>query len=384
MGRITSYPETTELGANDIFLVDGSNGTRKVSAPNAASELSKLDGDAYRLTARLNGADFGATAIPNGANLNTSDYIRQGRYYCGSNEAVATYQNCPVLVPFMMEVISTISPNLDDESTGVWVYRLRKITTVTGHILYQYIYSQDTAGIFEYDTWREVAMSDSTEIISSDMIKLPSVTTITGDFASIATWIDSNYVLGRTISALVTPSGSGYFENLPFEIRATMTSSTDGWATLISNNYARVVVFGRKMSGTWQWFAPSLANVSDGSKGDYFGGNEYAQTANTWVDTISHSVTAAGVYNIHAVQSNENSYPLGIAIYSLDSESKLHIYGSTERPNSSEGRLGLSNVLSSISVSATVYLDANTTIRVRTKGSAAGNNNVSLRITHIG
>lgn len=383
MGRITSYPETTELGANDIFLVDGSNGTRKVSAPNAASELSKLDGDAYRLTTRLNGADFGAVAIPSGANLNSIDYIRQGRYYCDTAASASSCQNCPTTDPFMMEVMSPISPNIDDEVTGVWVYRLRKITTNVGRIFYQSIYSQDTAGSFTVGAWNEVALAGRMDVIDSEMIKIEGVTTIAGDFASIGAWIDANYVAGRMIEAIVVPTSAGYFTTAPFEVRAILNSSTDGWAMLQSNDYARLVVFGRKMSGTWQWFAPPLMDVSDGTKGDYYGGNAYAQTANTWVDAITHTVTTAGVYSIHAVHKNDNSYPLGIALYSIDTDSKLHIYGSTERPNSSEGRLGLSAALGSIEVSETLYFEANTTIRVRTKGATAGNNNVSLRVTHI-
>lgn len=261
MGRITSYPETTELGNSDIFLVDGSNGTRKVSAPNAASEFAKLDEDSYRLTSRLNGAGFDAIKIPNNANLNTLDYIRQGRYYCDSGESAATYQNCPVLVPFMMEVMSLVSPNVDDESTGVWVYRLRKITTVTGHIKYQYVYSQDTAGVFEYDDWFEVVTSVSDYLIRPDMIVIDHVTTIGGDFESIESWIASNYELGRTIEVLVTPTTAGYFGSASFSLRFNLSTPTYGWAIMQSDD-VKVAVFGRLNNGTWHWYSPAFKEIS--------------------------------------------------------------------------------------------------------------------------
>lgn len=263
MGRITSYPETTELGASDIFLVDGSNGTRKVSAPNAASEFAKLDAESYLLTARLNGAGFDAVKPPSNANLNTVDYIHQGRYYCDDDEVVATYQNCPTTEPFMMEVISPISPNVDDETTGVWVYRLRKILTISGRIFFQYVYSQDTAGIFTYGYWDEVVTSASGNLMRPEMIVIDHITTIAGDFASIGNWINSNYVSGRTISALVSPTSSGYFETAPFEIRATMVSANMGWAMLISpGTNGNRVVFGTK-SGSWTWYTVPLTNVTD-------------------------------------------------------------------------------------------------------------------------
>ncbi len=385
MGRITSYPETTELGASDIFLVDGSNGTRKVSAPNAASEFAKLDEDSYRLTSRLNGAGFDATKIPNGANLNTLDYIRQGRYYCDNNELVSSYQNCPVLVPFMMEVMSLVSPNVDDESTGVWVYRLRKITTVTGHIKYQYVYSQDTAGIFTYDDWFEVVTSASDYLIQPEMIVMDHITTIGGDFTSIGNWISANFVPDRVINVKVTPTSSGYFGTASFEIRAQLTTSGHyGWATLQSDN-PNVIVFGRLSNDVWSWFTTQLVDVSSGSKNDLVYSNSYTQSANAWIDTIQHTIPVSGLYSIHtAFSAASPNRPLGIALCSIDANDKLTIYGVNERTNNTEGSLGLSKELLTLSLSNMIYLEAGTTIQIRTKAVSATAGTVRIRINHIG
>lgn len=385
MGRITSYPETTELGSSDIFLVDGSNGTRKVSAPNAASEFAKLDAESYLLTARLNGAGFDAVKPPSNANLNTVDYIHQGRYYCDDDEVVATYQNCPTTEPFMMEVISPISPNVDDETTGVWVYRLRKLLTISGRIFIQYVYSQDTAGIFTYGYWDEVITSASDNLMRPEMVVLDHITTIAGDFTSIGNWISANFVPDRVINVKVTPTSSGYFGTASFEIRAQLnTAGHYGWATLQSDD-SNVIVFGRLSNDVWSWFTTQLVDVSSGSKNDLVYSNSYTQSANAWIDTIQHTIPVSGLYSIHATFTAASpNRPLGIALCSIDANDKLTIYGVNERTNNTEGSLGLSKQLLTLSLSNTLYLEVGTTIQVRTKAVSATAGTVSIRINHIG
>jgi hypothetical protein len=54
--------------------------------------------------------------------------MKVGRYYCSQTTTAATLKNCPTSVAFMMEVYSPLSTTIDNETTGTWVYRLRKIT----------------------------------------------------------------------------------------------------------------------------------------------------------------------------------------------------------------------------------------------------------------
>ncbi len=42
MAKITEYSAVTRLGASDIFIIDGANGTRKISAKDSAIELAGL------------------------------------------------------------------------------------------------------------------------------------------------------------------------------------------------------------------------------------------------------------------------------------------------------------------------------------------------------
>lgn len=107
------------------------------------------------------------TEIPAKADLNTVTYLKVGNYYCGSNATVKTFKNCPLTTynssgvgtdgsAFMMQVYSPLSPTLDNETTGTWVYRIRKIIHYSTGIEYtQYCYVGGTAGAsnWTYGDW---------------------------------------------------------------------------------------------------------------------------------------------------------------------------------------------------------------------------------------
>jgi hypothetical protein len=76
------------------------------------------------------------TAIPASANLNTPTYMKVGRYFCSQTANAKTLVNCPVEVAFMMEVYSPLSTTIDNETTGTWVYRIRKITAYNTGVTY--------------------------------------------------------------------------------------------------------------------------------------------------------------------------------------------------------------------------------------------------------
>lgn len=107
------------------------------------------------------------TSIPENADLNTLTYLKVGNYYCSQNKVVQTLKNCPLTVynssgtgtngsAFMMQVYSPISPNIDNETSGTWVYRIRKITHYNTGVEYiQYCYVGGTAGAsnWVYGDW---------------------------------------------------------------------------------------------------------------------------------------------------------------------------------------------------------------------------------------
>jgi hypothetical protein len=76
------------------------------------------------------------TSIPANANLNTTAYLKVGRYYCSKNVDAETLDNSPLSAAFMMEVSSPLSTTIDNETTKTWVYRLRKITAYNTGVQY--------------------------------------------------------------------------------------------------------------------------------------------------------------------------------------------------------------------------------------------------------
>ena len=111
--------------------------------------VDRLNRESLSLVPR--GTDIGANQ-----NLNTINFIKVGKYHCSTNATVQTLTNCPTTEAFMMEVFSPLSTTYDNETTSQWVYRLRKITTNTGHMYIQKVNSGSTAGTFTYDTWHKM------------------------------------------------------------------------------------------------------------------------------------------------------------------------------------------------------------------------------------
>ena len=103
------------------------------------------------------------TSIPANADLNTTTYMKVGRYYCSKNADAATLKNCPTNVAFMMEVYSPLSTTIDNETTKTWVYRLRKITVHNSGVQFvQYCNVGGTAGVWTYNPWKVVPLGSFT------------------------------------------------------------------------------------------------------------------------------------------------------------------------------------------------------------------------------
>ncbi len=98
------------------------------------------------------------TNIPANADLNTTAYIKVGNYYCSSNANAATLKNSPITVAFMMQVYSPLSTTIDNETTGTYVYRIRKLINYSnGDEYVQKLQSSGTAGTFTYEPWKKIA-----------------------------------------------------------------------------------------------------------------------------------------------------------------------------------------------------------------------------------
>lgn len=107
----------------------------------------------------------------------------------------------------------------------------------------------------------------------------------------------------------------------------------------------------------------------------------YAMTANTWVDTITHNITASGYYMIYAHMTYSNSYPIGIAIYYMDgTHPMVYSMDVVDNSNTTDRNIGYDASVSRRYTSCWVYLNAGTQIRVRCKGRENGTNTVTLNI----
>ncbi len=136
------------------------------------------------------------TTIPASANLNTTTYLKVGNYFCASNANAGTLTNSPVTEAFMMQVYTPLSTTFDNETTGTWVYRIRKLMTYAGHEYIQYCYAGATANSWTYGAWSKMAKTSditlSTLGITATAAELNKMDGVT------ATTAELNYVDGVT------------------------------------------------------------------------------------------------------------------------------------------------------------------------------------------
>lgn len=99
------------------------------------------------------------TKIVANSNLNTIDFLKVGKYYCSYNSAATSLSNCPTNLGFMMEVFSVLTDQIDDETTGTWVYRTRRILNLNGDVFYQQCWSNDNK-VWTYERWKKVTMTN--------------------------------------------------------------------------------------------------------------------------------------------------------------------------------------------------------------------------------
>ena len=148
------------------------------------------------------------TAIAENKDLNTTEFLKVGNYYCSKNTTVESLTNCPTRLAFMMQVYSPLSTTINNETTKTWVYRLRKIITHKGQEYFQYINSKSTAGVFTYGPW--VKMIDKNDIPSEidNHLTKASVTTYgaKGDGSTDDTLIFQNALANNRV--VYVPEGT--------------------------------------------------------------------------------------------------------------------------------------------------------------------------------
>lgn len=116
--------------------------------------VTKLDQQSFARLAPV-------TQISEGADLNSVEYLKVGAYYCSSNAVAATIANSPTGSAFMMLVYAPTSPTINNEETGTYVYRVRKILVYNGAEYVQQVGSGATAGAFTYGAWVKILKADN-------------------------------------------------------------------------------------------------------------------------------------------------------------------------------------------------------------------------------
>lgn len=112
---------------------------------------------------------YTTTSLPVNADLNDVKYMKVGTYYCSSNATAASIQNGPVgnVHAFIMHVFSPISPDIDNETTTKYVYRVRKILNYDGDEWIQDLRFDDIIGTPVIKPWRRNDGTDRVALVSS-------------------------------------------------------------------------------------------------------------------------------------------------------------------------------------------------------------------------
>ena len=153
---VASYDGSTAKTANFTNATTSANGLM------SAADKKAVDREFFRMLPK------GGTVIPNGANLNSTAYLKVGNYYQPANVNTTNMTNIPFKAAFMMYVLSPLSEVYDNESTAQWVYRLRIFITYTGRSIFtQMVNSESTAGSFGYGPWVKMTNSNDLGAVSN-------------------------------------------------------------------------------------------------------------------------------------------------------------------------------------------------------------------------
>jgi len=159
----TTFTATALDGTTSTFTQQDTNTTYDLASQSSnglmsAADKKAVDREFFRMLPK------GGTRIPPNADLNSIQYIKVGTYYNPVTAETRAMKNCPAGA-FIMYVLSPLSEFYDNESSDVWVYRLRIFVEFTGNIFVQYVAAGATPGSFSYGPW--VKMANSYDLINN-------------------------------------------------------------------------------------------------------------------------------------------------------------------------------------------------------------------------
>lgn len=155
------------------------------------------EGD-YRLDTYAN-AD--GIVVPSGANLNTLEYLKVGKYVCKTDAIAGSIVNRPgTTVAWTMTVKNPLDNTHDDETARGYVYRVREVTNRYGSKWVQSVESGATAGSFTYSAWRFVTMQpiSNTYNITANSALVSAINTKAVNFSGMFAQVDLDLTLTAT------------------------------------------------------------------------------------------------------------------------------------------------------------------------------------------
>lgn len=154
-----------EADADGVVRVNGSDSF--TTSDKEVYSASKMNAD-HRFSYNLKTDSDIDTIVPGNSNLNTTQYLRIGTFYQPSGATGGTITNNPSGSAFTMHVLNPIAGGYDDESTNAWCYRIRILNDLNANIWVQYVYTNGTAGVFSYGSWRKITDSGDRNITTTD------------------------------------------------------------------------------------------------------------------------------------------------------------------------------------------------------------------------
>ena len=330
-GGIIAVKFTYDVPASATLNVN-SKGAKNIRYKNAniikgiinAGETATFmyDGSYYHLLS-TDRERFVTTLVPYGTpitatssapvDLNTTNYLKVGNYFCSANDNAKYVSNHPTTVSadrkaFMMQVYAPLSTTVDDENK-TWIYRLRRLMIYTGNEYIQYCYSNGTAGNWIYGPWVKAAYAGTATDGPSSNVTGAASSANTGG-AAPATGGPSSNVTGAASSSNTggaAPATGGPSSNVTGAASSANTGTGGPTATGGPSSNAT----GAASSSNTGNGGPTATGKSSGNTGAASGTTTLSHITGSFSNGIltltSNSTTIVTTTHVHSLNSHTHS-----------------------------------------------------------------------------
>lgn len=244
-GEIIDAGEKSDIIALQNVAASTQNAIQELQARYVAKAGDTMTGNLNMADGALvDGVDVSKLAMQfyDSGSQNLNDFKSRGLYYFGTGCTLSNVPNSAV--NGWLTVI--------DNGLGVckqYWHRHGSIPTTFKDEYFRYYNSS------AWSDWIRVGLYDDIGIIHLGVIS------ISGQLSAVGSWIKSNFIASRWISARVNATASGYFGTSGFCINANLSSQNYGWGWLQSDQ-ANMILFFRVSAGTFYWWHPTMTQVS--------------------------------------------------------------------------------------------------------------------------